>query len=127
MEALKHRYNQGRRSNLSFFRDARGLECDFLYESGNDLSAFEIKSGATIASDYFDSLNQVANVLPQISTKTVVYGDSDRQSRGMEKQFRLLLCERCLFDWMKKHSYSIKLFSCFRMILKLPMELEKIA
>ena len=81
VEALKHRYNQGRRSNLSFFRDVRGLECDLLYESGNDLSAFEIKSGATIASDYFDSLNQVAKVLPQISTKTVVYGGSDRQSR----------------------------------------------
>ena len=41
VEALKHRYNQGRRSNLSFFRDVRGLECDLLYESGNDLSAFE--------------------------------------------------------------------------------------
>ncbi len=77
----KHRYNQGRRSNLSFFRDVRGLECDLLYESGSELSAFEIKSGATIASDYFDSLNQVAKVLPQISTKTVVYGGSDRQSR----------------------------------------------
>ena len=81
VEALKYRYNQGRWSNLSFFRDVRGLECDLLYESGNGLSAFEIKSGATIASDYFDSLNQVAKVLPQISTKTVVYGGSDRQSR----------------------------------------------
>ena len=63
------------------FLDVRGLECDLLYESANDLSAFEIKSGATIASDYFDSLNQVAKVLPQISTKTVVYAGSDRQSR----------------------------------------------
>ena len=81
VEALKHRYNQGRRSNLSFFRDVRRLECDLFYESGNDIGAFEIKSGATIASDYFNSLNQVAKLLPQISTKTVVYGGSDRQSR----------------------------------------------
>ena len=81
VEALKHRYNQGRRSNLSFFRDVRGLECDLFYESGNDIGAFEIKSGATIASDYFNSLNQVAKLLPKISTKTVVYGGSDRQSR----------------------------------------------
>ena len=81
VKTLKHRYNQGRRFKLSFFRDVRGLECDLLYESANDLSAFEIKSGATIASDYFDSLNQVAKVLPQISTKTVVYAGSDRQSR----------------------------------------------
>ena len=81
VEALKHRYNQGRRSNLSFFRDVRGLECDLFYESGNEIGAFEIKSGATIASDYFNSLNQVAKLLPKISTKTVVYGGSDRQSR----------------------------------------------
>ena len=76
VKTLKHRYNQGRRSNLSLFLNVRGLECDLLYESANDLSAFEIKSGATIASDYFDSLNQVSEVLPQISTKTVVYGGS---------------------------------------------------
>ena len=30
-EALKHRFNRGQPSNLSFFRDARGLECDLLY------------------------------------------------------------------------------------------------
>ena len=81
VEALKHRFNRGRRSNLSFFRDIRGLECDLLYENGNGLGAIEIKSGATIASDYFDALNRIAKVLPQISAKAVVYGGADRQSR----------------------------------------------
>ena len=81
VEALKHRFNWGRRANLSFFRDVRGLECDLLYEDGNDIGAIEIKSGATIASDYFDALNRIAKVLPQISAKAVVYGGRERQSR----------------------------------------------
>ena len=33
-EALKHRFNRGREHNLSFFRDAQGLECDLLYTTG---------------------------------------------------------------------------------------------
>ena len=81
VEALKHRFNRGRRSNLSFFRDSRGLECDLLYENGHGMAALEIKSGATVASDWFDSLNQVAKELPGIATKAVVYGGGERQSR----------------------------------------------
>ena len=80
-EVLKHRFNRGRRSNLSFFRDSRGLECDLLYENCNGMGAIEIKSGATIASDWFNSLNRVAKDLPDISDKVVVYGGSERQSR----------------------------------------------
>ena len=74
VEALKYRFNRGHRSNLSFFRDIRGLECDLLYENGNGIGAIEIKAGATIASDYFYALNRIAKVLPQISAKAVVYG-----------------------------------------------------
>lgn len=81
MEVLKHRYNRGHRSNLSFFRDARGLECDLLLESAESIDAIEIKSGATFASDYFDSLDQISQVLPQVSTKAVVYGGTERQTR----------------------------------------------
>ena len=80
-EAIKHRFNRGRRSNLSFFRDTRGLECDLLYEMGNRLGAIEIKSGATVTSDYFDALNRIARLLPQVSDRGVVYGGSVRQSR----------------------------------------------
>ena len=81
IEALKHRFNRGRQSNLSFFRDERGLECDLFYETGRGIGAIEIKSGATIASDYFSSLNRVAKRVPQINSKCVVYGGIDRQSR----------------------------------------------
>ena len=81
-EALKHRFNRGRQFNLSFFRDSRGLECDLLYETGRGIAAIEAKSGSTIASDYFTSLERVAELIPAISAKTVVYAGQTRQSRS---------------------------------------------
>ena len=82
VETLKYRFNQGRRSNLSFFRDSRGLECDLLFETGHGMGAIEIKAGATIASDYFDSLDRVSELIPEVSTKAVVYGGTAHQSRS---------------------------------------------
>ncbi len=80
-ETLKYRFNRGLQPNLSFFRDSRSLECDLLYETGRGIGAIEIKSGATIASDYFTSLHRVAALIPDISTKAVVYGGATAQSR----------------------------------------------
>ena len=88
-ETLKHRFNQGNRSNLSFFRDSRGLECDLFYETGRGIGAIEIKAGSTITSDYFDSLHRVAKLVPQISAKVVVYGGAIRQSRSAIEVVRL--------------------------------------
>ena len=81
-EALKHRFNRGLQPNLSFFRDSRGLECDLLYETGHGIRAIEIKSGATVASDYFTAINRVAELIPDVAAKTVVYGGTGRQSRS---------------------------------------------
>ena len=81
VEAVKHRFNRGRRSNLSFFRDVRGLECDLLYEKGNGIGAIEIKSGATVAPEWFDGLDRIAAVLPGIGVRAVVHGGLERQSR----------------------------------------------
>ena len=63
-------------------RDSRGLECDLLYQTGLGIGAIEIKSGSTVASDYFHSLNRVAELIPEISAKAVVYGGAERQSRS---------------------------------------------
>ncbi len=80
-EALKYRFNRGRRANLSFYRDSQGLECDLLYETGHGLGAIEIKSGATISSSYLKPLNRVAALLPDIAGKAVVYGGDRSQIR----------------------------------------------
>ncbi len=81
-EALKYRFNRGRQSNLSFYRDLRGLECDLLYETADGIGAFEVKSGATIASDYSRALTRVAELIPRVTYKAVVYGGDDRQTRS---------------------------------------------
>ncbi len=81
-EVLKYRFNTGRRSNLSFFRDSRGLECDLLYETGDGMVAIEIKSGATVASDAFRSLDRIAGLVPKASARVLAYGGTDRQTRS---------------------------------------------
>ena len=81
-EVLKHRFNRGLQPNLSFFRDARGLECDLFYETGHGIGAIEIKAGSTVNSDYFRSLDRVADLVPEVTAKAVVYGGTQRQSRS---------------------------------------------
>ena len=81
-ETMKIRFNQGRRANLSFFRDSSGLECDVLYQTANGFGAIEVKSGATIASDYFKGLNRVAKIVPGIHSKAIVYGGNSKQQRS---------------------------------------------
>lgn len=81
VEALKHRFNRGLRPNVSFFRDSNGLECDLFYETGHGIGAIEAKAGSTITSDYFRALYRVADIVPEINAKAVVYGGSERQSR----------------------------------------------
>ena len=94
-EALKHRFNRGNQANLSFFRDSKGLECDLLYPAGSGFAAFEVKSGATIGSDYFRSLHRVAQVVPDITSKTVVYGGETRQSRSDSEGHTAVRPGRC--------------------------------
>lgn len=80
-EAMKHRCNRGLEPRLSFYRDSSGLECDLFYESAGGIGAMEVKSGATVASEHFGSLNRVGELIPDISAKALVYGGSKRQSR----------------------------------------------
>ncbi len=80
-EAVKHAYNRARRPRLAFFRDRSGFECDLLYETPAGLAAIEVKSGRTIASDWFDPPRRLAEILPQVTAQVVVHGGSERQRR----------------------------------------------
>ena len=59
------------------FRDTRGLECDLIYEDGDGVAAIEVKSGATVASDWFDAFDRVAKALPPIILQAVVYREAE--------------------------------------------------
>jgi len=64
MEALKYRYNQGKRNNIYFYRDSNGNEIDLLYVKGHDMLPIEIKSGQTVTSSYFSSLKKFYALFP---------------------------------------------------------------
>jgi len=77
VEALKHRFNTGRRSNLSFFRDADGVECDLLYENGNGVGVTETTLLRERVPIFVTPLNQVSRpqaaryALPNTTTLTI--------------------------------------------------------
>ncbi len=73
VEALKYRFNRGLDSNLSFFRDSRGLEVDLLYQTANEKIAMEIKSSATPSNHFFDALKTIGNLNIGVTKKFVVY------------------------------------------------------
>ena len=82
VEAVKHRLNGAvRLPNLTFFRDRRGLEVDLLYPTPQGLAATEIKSGRTIASDWFGPTRRLAQELPEVTAQAVVYGGDEPQAR----------------------------------------------
>lgn len=73
-EALKHRYNEGKDSNLYFYRDSNQNEVDLLVKRGETLRAIEIKSAMTYHPDFEKSLRQIDNwVKSPIARKAVVY------------------------------------------------------
>jgi len=83
IEALKYRYHRGRRSNLYFWRDAKGNEVDLLIERGADIAAIEIKSGATISSDYFKGLRTfTSGYASPVGVCVLVYDGEERQQRS---------------------------------------------
>jgi len=97
VEAMKFRFNQGKRSNILFYRDSGGHEVDLLLTSGNQLFPIEIKSGATINRDYFKGLNYFS-ALDACSVKSgaVIYGGASAQKRGIWQVCPLQQMDRLL-------------------------------
>lgn len=101
IEALKFRYNRGKRNNLFFYRDSNGNEVDLLAQQGRDLSAIEIKAGATINPDYFKGLRQFRKTVGEEWNVAagVVYGGEDIQRRSDAVVQSVMNCD-ILFEEM---------------------------
>jgi len=81
-ELLKQRFNHGLSANLFFWRDQSGNEVDLLVEHANKIDAIEIKSGQTIASDFFRGLNYWSNLVKTKAGKAwLIYGGQEVQNR----------------------------------------------
>jgi hypothetical protein len=84
LELLKHRYNQGRRSNLYFWRDNNGREIDCIIEVGSgSLVPVEIKSAETIRSDFLKPLVFWQKISGTPTGKSfLIYGGEEQQIRS---------------------------------------------
>ncbi len=85
VELLKHRFNKGKKSNLSFWRDNVGHEIDVIIQDGEHLTPVEIKSGQTVTEEYFKGLAFWQKVCPG-SNGYIIYGgkSEQRRSNGIE-------------------------------------------
>ena len=85
-ELLKNKFNAGESDNLYYWRDKTGNEVDVITEEAEKLTAIEIKSGATISTDFFKGLNFFSALNTQSIEKLLVYGgdQTQRRSNGIE-------------------------------------------
>ncbi len=80
-EFLKYRYNQGKSSNLYFWRNNMGNEVDLIYDSNEQMVPIEIKSGQTVTSDYLKGINYWHKLSGNIGG-IVVYDGKNIQQRS---------------------------------------------
>lgn len=83
-DAMKGYFNIGKRAPFYYYRDSNGTEIDLIIENGQEIQAVEIKSGATLNSDYFKALKKWDQLSRHTSIKTLVYsGDTQLTTRGI--------------------------------------------
>lgn len=85
IEALKERFNQGKKANLYFFRDSNGNEVDLLLEEGRRLIPFEIKSAQTFSSHLTKNIKKFRDISRQVEDAYLIYnGDNRTMSEGIK-------------------------------------------
>jgi predicted AAA+ superfamily ATPase len=80
-ELVKYFYNRGENPDLSFWHDKTGNEVDIVFESGRKIRAVEIKSGATVNSDFFKGLRYFSKQA-NTTNLALVYGGSMKQKQS---------------------------------------------
>ena len=82
-EALKQRYNQGKESNLYFYRDSNQNEIDLLLKRNTRLYGIEIKSSMTYHKDFEKALKRIDEwVKAPVDGKAVVYAGNFENTAG---------------------------------------------
>lgn len=81
-EILKARFNSGKPDNLYYFRDNMGNEVDLICDYGQKVVQIEIKSGQTIAEDFFKGLAYFSKLHGNISNSYIIYGGDNSFSRN---------------------------------------------
>jgi uncharacterized protein len=79
-EYQKLYFHRGRQPECYFWRDKTGHEIDCLFTGGNRLLPLEIKSGMTVADDFFKGIRYF-NKLRGGNDGHVIYGGTEPQYR----------------------------------------------
>ena len=84
-ELLKNALNRGEEPGLHFWRDSAGHEVDVLLDREEELIPIEIKSGATLASDFFTGLRYWLDLAgtPNAPAALVYGGDRSVRRSGI--------------------------------------------
>jgi predicted AAA+ superfamily ATPase len=84
VELMKEALHKGQTPNWFFYRDHAGLEVDFIRPGPAPTVAIEVKSAATIASEFLAPLHRMAEMVAAGGGQlraAVVYGGHERQVR----------------------------------------------
>ncbi|RJP78479.1 MAG: ATP-binding protein [Desulfobacteraceae bacterium] len=84
-EILKKRFNSGKTDHLYFFRDNSGNEVDLICDYGEEVKAIEIKSGQTVAEDFFKGLLYFAKLHGKELESHIIYGGNQTYKRNQVK------------------------------------------
>lgn len=97
VEALKYRYNRGKKANVFFYRDTNGNEVDLLLEVGPELFPIEIKSAETIVPDFFKGLAAFSKISPKCTVGAgLLYGGSEQQNRSQAEVWPVMQIHKML-------------------------------
>lgn len=80
-ELIKTRLNQGKKPNLYYWRDHRGLEIDAVLEMGEKVQMIEFKSSQTYHGEYLDNLRQIIKLSNSDRIQSfLVYGGTENST-----------------------------------------------
>ena len=85
-EALKSRYNQGKESNLYFYRDSNGVEVDLLLKNGSEYTAIEIKSSQTYHPDFETGIRSLSDLMKERLPNKIILYAGDFENTAAEIQ-----------------------------------------
>ena len=83
VELLKRRLNEGKESNLYFYRDSNQNEVDILVNNGSSLEAIEVKRAMTYNPSLEKALLKVNEwVNPPVGKRTIIYAGTVEDDKG---------------------------------------------
>ena len=81
-EIVKGFLHRGGSPRVFFWRDSAGNEIDLVVERGEDLHAFEIKSGKTVSAGYFHGLKRFSAIASGARVRPeVIYAGEEESAR----------------------------------------------